>query len=177
MRILFHNGAQHSKAPGRSTDENVSRTSKTSRWLGTATSEQTHQADSKTALDGHGRGGEESTGGGGAVRRRACRQRARHIARDGLRPHRRFRGRKTPNTGAALSSLLIGARKTRTHFAHRIDMLDAAGEIQEHLTGVEDYELAASVWLAAVKRWPRDIIILRQGARVMRDSRRPRVVK
>jgi hypothetical protein len=27
--------------------------------------------------------------------------------------------------------------KTRTHFAHRIDMLDAAGEIQEHLAGVE----------------------------------------
>jgi hypothetical protein len=23
--------------------------------------------------------------------------------------------------------------KTRTHFAHRIDMLDAAGEVQEHL--------------------------------------------
>ena len=29
--------------------------------------------------------------------------------------------------------------KTRTHFAHRIDILDAAGEIQEHLAGVEDY--------------------------------------
>ena len=29
--------------------------------------------------------------------------------------------------------------KTRTHFAHTIDMLDAAGEIQEHLAGVEDY--------------------------------------
>jgi len=60
--------------------------------------------------------------------------------------------------------------KTRTHFAHRIDMLDAAGEIQEHLAGVEDYELAESAWLAAVRRWPRDIIILRQGARVMRDQ-------
>jgi hypothetical protein len=29
-----------------------------------------------------------------------------------------------------------------THFAHRIDMLDAVGEIQEHLAGVEDYILA-----------------------------------
>jgi hypothetical protein len=29
--------------------------------------------------------------------------------------------------------------KTRTHFAHRIEMLDAAGEVQEHLAGVEDY--------------------------------------
>jgi hypothetical protein len=32
-----------------------------------------------------------------------------------------------------------GEMKTRTHFAHRIDMLDAAGEIQEHLAGVGDY--------------------------------------
>ena len=32
--------------------------------------------------------------------------------------------------------------KTRTHFAHRVDMLDAAGEeIQEHLAGAEDYML------------------------------------
>jgi hypothetical protein len=30
--------------------------------------------------------------------------------------------------------------KTRTHFARRIDMLDAAGEIHEHLASVEDYE-------------------------------------
>jgi hypothetical protein len=40
--------------------------------------------------------------------------------------------------------------KTRTHFAHRIDMLDAAGEIQEHLAGVEDYELAEATWQTAV---------------------------
>jgi hypothetical protein len=63
--------------------------------------------------------------------------------------------------------------KTRTHFAHRIDMLDAAGEIQEHLAGVEDYILAE----AATARWPDATIILRQGARVVHDSRRPRAVK
>jgi hypothetical protein len=28
--------------------------------------------------------------------------------------------------------------KTRTHFAHRIDMVDADGKIQEHLADVED---------------------------------------
>jgi hypothetical protein len=38
--------------------------------------------------------------------------------------------------------------KTRTHFAHRIDMLDAAGEVQEHLAGVEDCMLAEAVWRA-----------------------------
>jgi hypothetical protein len=67
--------------------------------------------------------------------------------------------------------------KTRTHFTHRIDMLDTGDEIAEHLAGVEDYELAEATWQAAIARWPKAIIILRQGARVVRDSRRPRVVK
>jgi hypothetical protein len=67
--------------------------------------------------------------------------------------------------------------KTRTHFAHRIDVLDAAGEIQEHLAGVEDYILAEAVWREAIVRWPGATIILRQGARVVQDSRRLRVIK
>ena len=37
---------------------------------------------------------------------------------------------------------------------NRIDMRDAAGEIQEHLAGVEDYELAEATWRAAIARWP-----------------------
>jgi hypothetical protein len=56
-------------------------------------------------------------------------------------------------------------------------MLDAAGEIQEHLAGVEDYMLAEAVWREAIARWPGTTIILRQGARVVHDSRRLRVVK
>jgi hypothetical protein len=35
--------------------------------------------------------------------------------------------------------------KTRTHFAHSTDMLDAAGELCEHLAGVEDYLLAEAL--------------------------------
>jgi hypothetical protein len=62
--------------------------------------------------------------------------------------------------------------KTRTHLAHWIDMLDAAGEIQEHLAGVEDYILAEAVWREAIARWPRETMILRQGARVIADGRR-----
>ena len=54
--------------------------------------------------------------------------------------------------------------KTRTHFAHRIDMLDPAGEIQEHLAGAEDCMLAEAVWREAIARWPDATIILRQGA-------------
>ena len=53
--------------------------------------------------------------------------------------------------------------KTRTYFAHRIDMLDAAGELQEHLAGVEDYILAEAVWREAIARWP--------GATPMQDDR------
>ena len=51
--------------------------------------------------------------------------------------------------------------KGRTHFPFTIDRLDKAGEIVEQLVGVEDYELAAATWLAAVKRWPKDRIMLR----------------
>lgn len=50
--------------------------------------------------------------------------------------------------------------KTRTHFAHRIEMLDAAGEVKEHLAGVEDYIVAEAVWREAVARWPQATIIL-----------------
>jgi hypothetical protein len=34
-----------------------------------------------------------------------------------------------------------------------IDMLDAAGELQEHLARVEDYILAEVVWREAIARW------------------------
>lgn len=67
--------------------------------------------------------------------------------------------------------------KSRTHFGHRIDMLDREGEIIEHLAGVEDSLLADATYEAALRRWPKVAIILRQGARVIRDSRKPRLVK
>ena len=53
--------------------------------------------------------------------------------------------------------------KDRTHFAHRIEELDARGEVREHLAGVEDYEVAEATWLAAIARWPAARITLRQG--------------
>jgi hypothetical protein len=37
--------------------------------------------------------------------------------------------------------------------------------------------LAVTVWHEAIARWPKATIILRQGARVVHDNRRPRVVK
>ncbi len=42
-------------------------------------------------------------------------------------------------------------------------MLDAAGEVQEHLAGVEDYMLVEAVWREAIARWPGAPIILRRA--------------
>lgn len=58
-----------------------------------------------------------------------------------------------PVLGVCLAE--IKEMKTRTHFGHRIDMLDAAGEIREHVASVEDYILAKAVWREAIARWPR----------------------
>jgi hypothetical protein len=54
--------------------------------------------------------------------------------------------------------------KPRTHFKHTIDRLDAAGEIVETIAGVDGFEIAEATWLAAVKRWPRERIMLKGRA-------------
>jgi len=60
--------------------------------------------------------------------------------------------------------------KTKTHFAFRVDVWDAAGDsILEHVAGVEDFEVAEATYRAAVARWPAARITLRQGARVLHD--------
>ena len=65
----------------------------------------------------------------------------------------------------------------RSHFAYRIDAWDADGEnVIEHLAGVEDPQVAKATYLAACQRWPGTPITLRQGTRVIEDSRRTRLV-
>jgi hypothetical protein len=67
--------------------------------------------------------------------------------------------------------------KTKTHFTFRVDIWDDTGNsIVEHVAGVDDFEVAEATYRAAVVRWPRARITLRQGARVIEDSRRLRVV-
>jgi hypothetical protein len=64
---------------------------------------------------------------------------------------------------------------TRTHFAFRIDRWTPDGsDIIEHIAGVEDFQVAQATYRAAVERWPGGAITLRQGARVIEDSRRTR---
>jgi hypothetical protein len=61
--------------------------------------------------------------------------------------------------------------KTRTHFAHRIEMWTNDGEkVIEHIAGVEDFVVATATYKAACERWPGTSITLRQGAR---DRRQP----
>jgi hypothetical protein len=65
----------------------------------------------------------------------------------------------------------------RSHFACRIDACDAdGGKVIEHLAGVEDLQVAKATDLAACQRWPGTPITLRQGRRVIEDSRRTRLV-
>jgi hypothetical protein len=48
--------------------------------------------------------------------------------------------------------------------------------IVEHVAGVEDYQVALATYRAACQRWPGIPITLWQGARVIEDSRRLRIV-
>jgi hypothetical protein len=66
--------------------------------------------------------------------------------------------------------------KNRKQFAHRIDMWDDDGEnIVEHLAAVGDFDLAVATYRAACLRWPNAAITLRQGTRVIEDSRKRRL--
>ena len=65
----------------------------------------------------------------------------------------------------------------RTHFTFRVDTWTPDGEsIVEHVAGVEDYQVALATYGGACERWPGTPITLRQGVRVIEDSRRLRVV-
>ena len=65
--------------------------------------------------------------------------------------------------------------KTKTHFTFRVDTWMPDGEsIVEHVADIEDYQVALATYRAACKRWPGTPITLRQGARVIEESRRLR---
>ena len=67
--------------------------------------------------------------------------------------------------------------KLRTDFTFRVDTWTPDGEsIVEHVAGIEDYQVALATYRAACEWWPGTPIALRQGARVIEDSRRLRTV-
>jgi hypothetical protein len=62
---------------------------------------------------------------------------------------------------------------TRTHFVYRIDIWSKDGKnIVEHLAGLENLIVARAAYRAACERWPNARITLRQGARIVEDTRR-----
>ena len=62
----------------------------------------------------------------------------------------------------------------RNHFKHSVERMDGDGEIADHLAGVEDFLLArATCHDAAVKRWPKERIRLRQEDWIVADSAEP----
>jgi hypothetical protein len=49
-----------------------------------------------------------------------------------------------------------------------VDIWNETGNrIVEHITGIDDFEVAEATYRAAVARWPAARITLRQGARVL----------
>jgi hypothetical protein len=63
------------------------------------------------------------------VRRRACRERARGIARDGLRPHRRrFLGRKPRPRQRIDANINLSCIRVRSALGNSFDHLVGAGE-------------------------------------------------
>ena len=63
---------------------------------------------------------------------------------------------------------------TITTFPYRIDRWDADG-ISKHLADIDDLIVARAIYEAAFKRSPGERITLRQGARVIEDSRKTSV--
>jgi hypothetical protein len=61
---------------------------------------------------------------------------------------------------------------TDTDFAYRIDRWDTQRRnIIQHIANVDDLVLAMVAYEAARKHWPGETITLREGARVIKDSR------
>jgi hypothetical protein len=61
-------------------------------------------------------------------------------------------------------------------FAYRIDLWDADGNnLVKHLADIDDLIVARATYEAACKRWPGECITLRQGTRIIHESRQNRV--
>jgi len=59
----------------------------------------------------------------------------------------------------------------KRHFAFTIDIWDDVGDsIIKHLASIDNFEGACACYEEVVKQWPAARIMLRQGARVVRDT-------
>jgi len=63
---------------------------------------------------------------------------------------------------------------TTTGFGYRIDRWDPSGNEIQHVADVDDLTVALATYEAACERWPKHCLTLRQGSRVIADSRQTR---
>ena len=63
--------------------------------------------------------------------------------------------------------------ETPTRFALRIERWEK--DVVHHVAGVDDFLLAMATYQAACRRWPDARITLRQGGRLIEDSRENRL--
>jgi hypothetical protein len=60
---------------------------------------------------------------------------------------------------------------TQTTFAYRIDRWDPNGNAVQHVADLDDLTVALAIYEAACNRWPDNHLTLREGSRVIADSR------
>jgi len=61
--------------------------------------------------------------------------------------------------------------KPKRRFAFTIDIWDdVADSIIKHVASIDNFESACAAYVEVVKRWPAARIMLRQGARVVKDT-------
>jgi hypothetical protein len=64
---------------------------------------------------------------------------------------------------------------TKTQLTYSIDRWDTKGDVTEHVAEIDDLTVAMATYKVACERWPDDSLTLKQGSRVMADSRRTRL--
>jgi hypothetical protein len=64
---------------------------------------------------------------------------------------------------------------TKTQLTYSIDRWDTKGNVTEHVAEIHDLTVAMETYKAACERWPDDSLTLKQGFRVIADSRRTRL--
>jgi hypothetical protein len=89
-----------------------------------------------------------------------------------VRPGLREARLALPPCGVSVRELTLN----RTQFAFRIDRWDRDGHtIMDHVADVENLLVAMAAYEAACRHWPGETITLRQGVRVIEDSRKERL--
>ena len=66
---------------------------------------------------------------------------------------------------------------TKTDFAYCIDRWDPSGNVVQRVADLDDLAVAVATYEAACKRWPGNCFTLRQGSRVIADSRQTQPAK